>query len=101
MANGYRDDLTIERREVNGDYEPSNCKWIPMEEQSRNRTNRREIMAFGESKSIPEWARDPRCPVGRITLYYRIKTGCNYELAITTPPQKKVPKSQFVRMRPD
>ena len=33
MNNGYRDDLTIERINVNGKYEPSNCCWIPMSEQ--------------------------------------------------------------------
>lgn len=36
-GNGYRDDLTIERLDVNGDYEPSNCTWIPKSEQSKNR----------------------------------------------------------------
>lgn len=37
LANGYRDDLTIERVDVNGDYKPSNCTWIPKSDQSKNR----------------------------------------------------------------
>lgn len=37
--NGYSDSLTIERINVNGIYEPSNCKWVPMSEQSKNRRN--------------------------------------------------------------
>jgi hypothetical protein len=37
LANGYSDDLTIERINVNGDYEPSNCTWIPMSEQYKNK----------------------------------------------------------------
>lgn len=37
MANGYDDDLTIERREVNGNYEPNNCTWIPARDQPKNR----------------------------------------------------------------
>lgn len=37
LANGYSDDLTIERIDVNGNYEPSNCTWIPMSEQYKNK----------------------------------------------------------------
>lgn len=37
LANGYQDDLTIERINVNGNYEPSNCTWIPMKEQYKNK----------------------------------------------------------------
>lgn len=37
LSNGYRDDLTIERINVNGDYCPENCKWIPLKEQSYNK----------------------------------------------------------------
>lgn len=37
LANGYREDLTIERVNVNGSYEPANCTWIPKAEQSKNR----------------------------------------------------------------
>lgn len=37
MSNGYRDDLTIERLDVDGGYAPHNCTWIPMSSQSINR----------------------------------------------------------------
>lgn len=37
LNNGYTDELTIERIDVNGNYEPSNCKWIPMSEQYKNK----------------------------------------------------------------
>jgi hypothetical protein len=38
-SSGYTDELTIEREDVNGNYEPSNCTWIPMKYQNRNKTN--------------------------------------------------------------
>lgn len=37
MTNGYSDDLTIDRIDVNGNYEPSNCRWVTMKEQSKNK----------------------------------------------------------------
>lgn len=37
LENGYDDSLTIDRIDVNGNYEPSNCRWIPMSEQYKNK----------------------------------------------------------------
>lgn len=39
ISNGYTDELSIERVDVNGDYEPKNCTWITMDEQSTNKQN--------------------------------------------------------------
>ena len=39
FANGYNDNLTIDRIESNGNYEPSNCRWISKKEQMNNRSS--------------------------------------------------------------
>ena len=48
LANGYSDDLTIERINVNGNYEPSNCTWIPMSEQYKNKQSNCNKMPLPE-----------------------------------------------------
>lgn len=44
MANGYRDDLTIDRINVYGNYEPTNCRWVTIAEQQRNKRKKEKII---------------------------------------------------------
>lgn len=57
MKNGYRDDLTIDRIDVNGNYEPSNCRWANSEQQANNKTNSSLFTYKGEEKTLTEWSR--------------------------------------------
>jgi hypothetical protein len=50
LANGYCDDLTIERIDINGDYRSSNCCWIPPGMQGRNTRKTAWVTAWGRPR---------------------------------------------------
>lgn len=54
--NGYKDDLTIDRIDCFGNYEPSNCRWVSQKVQQNNRTNTIRITYQGETRTISEWS---------------------------------------------
>lgn len=87
LANGYADDLTIERKDVNGHYEPGNCLWITRAAQLRNTRRSRMLTAFGETKLMTDWIADPRCAVRQPVLHQRLANGWGVERAISTPPR--------------
>lgn len=62
-ANGYQEDLTIERIDVNGNYEPSNCCWIERAFQSRNTRATTYFTLSGEKRPLIEW-----CEMFRVDL---------------------------------
>lgn len=47
---------SIERLNVNGDYDPDNCKWLPLPEQQNNRRDTIHITLDGETKTLKEWS---------------------------------------------
>lgn len=73
MANGYADNLTIDRINVNGNYEPNNCRWVTFVEQQNNRRNNHFVEHNGETHTIAEWARILHKPY--TTLHKRIAKG--------------------------
>lgn len=56
LANGYTDELTIDRVDVNGPYSPENCRWATVKEQNRNKRDTLFITYNGVTKSASEWA---------------------------------------------
>ena len=57
MSHGYRDDLTIDRINVNGNYEPNNCRWAPNIVQSNNTRRNNNIEYDGNIFSLMNWSR--------------------------------------------
>ena len=58
FSNGYSDGLTIERKNVNGNYCPENCCWIPLPQQALNTRSNVILEYNGESKPLAQWAKE-------------------------------------------
>lgn len=73
LANGYQDNLTIERKNTDGNYCPENCRWATMKEQQNNRRNNRVITYNGKTQTLAMWADETG--IRAETIRWRIKAG--------------------------
>lgn len=87
LCHGYNDSLTIDRIDVNGNYEPSNCRWIPMEEQHKNRRDNRVLQYKGKKYILSDLAKE--IGMGKTTLKERLNSGWSVEKAVETPVRKR------------
>lgn len=80
MANGYKEGLTIERKDNDKGYTPENCEWIPSNRQQRNTSRTRKYIMYGKEFTLAELCRIFSQP--RSTVDYRLKKGEQLETAL-------------------
>lgn len=97
MNNGYQDNLTIDRINNDGNYEPSNCRWVTTYEQNKNRSNSILVHYKNETKSITEWIKELNLSVPYITINKRLLTyGYSVDEAFYTPTHQYKEKEKAI-----
>ena len=84
IKNGYQDNLSLDRINVNGNYEPGNCRWATDKQQMNNMRTNKLITYNGETHTLSEWA--DKLGVEHYILENRLnKYNWSIEKMLTTP----------------
>lgn len=91
LANGYTDDLVLDREDSDKDYCPENCQWVTVVENSRKATIERfgkvegdvPVEYQGRTQKISEWAAE--CGIPYKNLYNRLLKNWTMQRATTQP----------------
>ncbi|MDQ1281602.1 MAG: hypothetical protein QG670_2867 [Thermoproteota archaeon] len=88
VASGYKDNLTIDRIDNNGNYCPENCKWSTSIEQGNNQRTNRHITYQGKTLTPTQWGRELKIAVHLIRNRI-FKLGWTVEKTFLTPAREK------------
>ena len=92
IANGYQENLEIDRIDNNKGYSPENCRWANADVQNRNKSNNINITRNGETKCLKDWCKE--LGLKYRTICKRIASGWDTEKALTTPKIVGRPKNK-------
>lgn len=81
MSNGYKEGLTIDRINSNGNYCPENCRWVTQAQQNRNYSRNHFLTFKGETLCLKDMA--IKYGIKPATLLFRLKTGNSIEESLS------------------
>lgn len=70
IQNGYQENLSIDRIDNDGNYEPSNCRWVDRFTQCNNKRNNHFLTYNGKTLTIPQWSKELN--LSKSTIEYRL-----------------------------
>lgn len=88
MADGYRNDLTLDRIDGTKGYSKANCRWATYATQNRNTSRNRMVTFQGVTKPLVDWAN--AFGLSRHIPAARLRAGWSIERALTTPVKRPV-----------
>ena len=74
---------SLERDDVNGNYDKKNCRWIPLKEQYNNKRTSRKLFVDGAERTMAEWCR--HFGIRRNTVEDRLRRGWGVDRSLKTP----------------
>lgn len=86
LANGYKDSLTLDRKNNDGNYTPRNCRWTTIKEQANNRSTNHMLKYKGKTQSMQQWADELGLTESAISQ--RLRAGWSVNDALSKPLSK-------------
>ena len=96
INNGYSDDLTIDRIDVNKGYFPDNCRWVSYRTQANNKTNTIRVEYNGVVKPLSEWVETLNMEYSLVVS--RLKAGWSVKEAFEKEPDREKHKIHYLSL---
>jgi hypothetical protein len=99
MRTGYAPGLTIDRRDVNGNYSPANCRWIPLAEQAKNTRRTIWVTVDGQGMCLMDAARHLGLSYKRLRSALKVSGGVFEDAVAIVRAYKPKPRESNLRLR--